>query len=288
VKYAFIQEHRQEFSIMAQCRVFNVAPSGYHRWVKTADKRAERQARVKQVDDRINAVFWEHKQRSGARRLYRHFAANDCPYSRRTITKSLKKQGLRPKAVKKFKATTNSKHSLPVAPNLLNRAFAADRPNQKWCGDITYIWTGEGWLYLAVLIDLYSRRVVGWSMSKRMTADLVCNALRMALWHRGMPTGVMVHSDRGSQYCSKAYQKLIAGNKLVCSMSRKGNCWDNAPAESFFHSLKVELIYGELFATREEAMKAIFEYIEVDYNRKRMHSYNDYLSPADFELKFAS
>ena len=169
---------------------------------------------------------------------------------------------MRAKVAKKFKATTNSRHNLPVAPNLLQQDFTADRPNQKYVGDITYLWTEEGWLYLAVVIDLYSRLVVGWAMSERMTAQLVCDALQMALWRRRMPTGVIVHSDRGSQYCSGAYQQLIRE-----------------------HWLKVEAIHGERFATRQELRQTVFEYIEADYNRTRRHSANGFISPEAFEAQ---
>jgi putative transposase len=190
---------------------------------------------------------------------------------------------LRAKAAKKFKVTAHSRQNLPVAPNLLQQDFTTTGPNQKYSGDITYLWTEEGWLYLAVVIDLYSRLVVGWAMSERMTAQLVCDALQMALWRRRMPTGVIVHSDRGSQYCSGAYQQLIRAHELLCSMSAKGNCYDNACAESFFHSLKVEAIHGERFVTREEVRQTVFEYIEVDYNRNRRHSANGFISPEAFE-----
>jgi transposase InsO family protein len=163
--------------------------------------------------------------------------------------------------------------------------FTATGPNQKYVSDITYLWTDEGWLYLATVIDLYSRLVVGWAMSERMTAQLVCDALKMALWRRGMSRGVIVHSDRGSQYCSAAYQALIRKHGLLCSMSAKGNCYDNACAESFFHTLKVEAIHGGRFATREEMRQTVFEYIEVDYNRTRRHSANGYISPMAFEAQ---
>ena len=195
----------------------------------------------------------------------------------------MRRQNLRARAARKYKATTNSKHDLPVAPNLLAQNFNAEAPNQKWVSDITYLWTDEGWLYLAVIIDLFSRLVVGWAMSERMTAELVCEALQMALWRREMPKGVMLHSDRGSQYCSGAYQNLMTKYQLVCSMSGKGNCYDNACAESFFHSLKVEAIHGERFATREEVRHTVFEYMEVDYNRTRRHSATGYISPMAFE-----
>nr|ABA55952.1 IS3 transposase [Vibrio sp. DAT722] len=200
----------------------------------------------------------------------------------------MKRQSLVAKAARKFKCTTDSKHKLPVAPNLLEQDFNAIAPNQKWAGDITYLATSEGWMYLAVVIDLYSRQVVGWSMNTRMTATLVCDALSMALFRRGMPEGVIIHSDRGSQYCSKDYRDLIAAHNLKQSMSRKGNCWDNACVESFFHSMKVEAVQYEPIMTREEMRQALFEYIEVDYNRTRRHSALGYLSPVNFEKQYVA
>lgn len=184
--------------------------------------------------------------------------------------------------------TTDSNHNDPVADDLLKRDFSADKPNQKWVTDITYIQTREGWLYLATMIDLFSRMVVGWSMSETMEAELVCNALSMALGRRGHPTNVIVHSDRGSQYASGKFRKLLSKYSLTQSMSRKGNCWDNACAESFFHSLKVELLYGEPLMNRENTKKALFEYIEIDYNRDRRHSANKFVSPVKFEATFVS
>lgn len=183
-----------------------------------------------------------------------------------------------------WQATTNSHHSLPVAPNLLQQDFSAERPNQKWVSDITYLATDEGWLYLAVVLDLYSRKVVGWSMSERMTATLVCDALSMAIFRRHRPRNVIVHSDRGSQYCSREHQQLLNKHGLICSMSKKGDCFDNAAMESWNHSLKVEAIHGERFVTREQAKAQVFDYIEVYYNRQRLHSTLGYLSPAEFEL----
>jgi transposase InsO family protein len=209
----------------------------------------------------------------------------ELPVNRKTVAASLRRQGLRAKAARKFKATTNSRHSLPVAPNLLQQNFTATAPNQKWVGDITYLSTGEGWLYLAVVIDLYSRRVIGWAMSERMTAALVCDALQMALWRRKHPSGAIVHSDRGSQYCSADYQRLLSEHDLTCSMSAKGNCYDNACAETFFHSLKVEAIHGEHFPTRESMRHQVFEYIELDYNRQRRHSAIGFMSPEAFESR---
>ncbi len=195
----------------------------------------------------------------------------------------MKRQGLVAKAARKFKCTTDSKHRLPVAPNLLEQDFNATALNPKWVGDNTYLATSEGWIYLAVVIDLYSRQVVGWSMSNRMTATLVCDALSMALFRRGMPEEVTIHSDRGRQYCSKNYRDLIAAHNLKQSMRRKGNCWDNACVESFFHSMKVKTAQYEPIMTREKMCQALFEYIEVDYNRTRKHSALWYLSPVNFE-----
>ena len=204
---------------------------------------------------------------------------------RHRVARITRDNGWRAKAARKYKATTNSKHSLPVAPNLLEQDFSAGRPDQKWVSDITYIWTDEGWLYLAVVLELYSRRVIGWAIAERMTATLVRDSLIMALWHRKMPTGVIVHSDRGSQYCSAAYQKLFHKNKLICSMSKKGDCYDNAAMESWNHSFKVEAVHGERFKTRSEAKYQVFEYIEVYYNRKRLHSKLGYLAQKLLKLK---
>ena len=201
-------------------------------------------------DQRVTGAYHQRKRRSGASGLALDLRDDGMPINRKTVAASLQRQGLRAKAARKYKATTNSRHSLPVAPNLLEQNFTASAFNQKWVGDITFLATSEGWLYLAVLFDLHSRKVVGWAMSERMMADLVCDALQMSLWKRKMPKGVIVHSDRGSQYCSTLYQSLLTRHELKCSMSAKGNCYYNACAESFFHSLKVEAIHGEQFETR--------------------------------------
>ena len=191
------------------------------------------------------------------------------------------------KAARKFKATTYSRHRLPVQPNHLQQDFHADQPNRKWVGDITYIATHEGWLYLAVVIDLFSRQVIGWSMDKRMTSKLVCDALLMALFKRQFPKQVIFHSDRGSQYCSSDYQTLMNNNQVISSMSAKGHCYDNAVAESFFHSLKVEAIHGQALMDRKTLKQLVFEYIEIDYNQLRLHSANDDLPPVEFEQLYA-
>ena len=240
---------------------------------------------TKPLDDKVNKAFVDSKERDGARRIQEELAESGDKHDIKTIAASMKRQNLVAKAARKFKYTTDSKHNLPIAPNLLAQNFKATAPNQKWAGDITYIATSEGWLYLAVVIDLYSRQVVGWSMSTRMTSTLVCDALSMALFRRGFPKNVIVHSDRGSQYCSKDYRALLESHDLIQSMSRKGNCWNNACVESFFHSLKVEAIQYEPIMSRSEMRQAIFEYIEVDYNRTRRHSALGYLSPVNFEKK---
>lgn len=206
---------------------------------------------------------------------------------RKAVANIMRENGWVPKVVKKYKATTNSNHKLPVAENLLNREFQADKPNQKWVSDITYIPTDEGWLYLAGILDLYAREPVGWAMGKRMTKDLVIQALKQAKGRRDNPKGVLIHSDRGSQYCSHDYQKELEKDGFICSMSRKGNCWDNAPMESFWGKLKQEWLNDKRFCTRDEARKAAFWYIEVYYKNYRLHESNGYLTPKDFLLPVA-
>ena len=271
-----MKAHEGEFAVRLMCRVLSVSPSGYYDWRhRSASRRALRRA---ELDAQVKDAFEARKGRAGALRLSRHIQRG-----RRQVAMSLRRQGLRAKAARKYKATTDSNHGLPVAENLLKQNFTAERPNQVWVGDITFIGTDEGWLYLAVVMDLYSRRVVGWSMGERMPAALVCAALRMALFNRRMPRGVIVHTDRGSQYCSHEHRDLLAEHGLIASMSAKGNCYDNAAMESWNHSLKVEAIHSERFTTREQACAHVFEYIEVDYNRNRLHSTLGYLSPVQFE-----
>jgi len=280
-----MDNHIREFRITAMCRVFSVSRSGFYAWRKRQTCPGPRRLWRATLDRQVAAAFAARKGRCGSPTLTCDLRDQGLPYDRKTVAASQRRQQLRARAARKFKATTNSNHNLPVAANLLRQDFTAKAPNRKWVGDITYLWTEEGWLYLAVVIDLYSRLVVGWAIAERMTADLVCNALTMALWRRRIPKGVIVHSDRGSQYCSKDYQSLLEKHELICSMSGKGNCWDNAVAESFFHTLKVELVHGERFLTRAHMRQMVFEYIEVDYNRSRRHSANGYISPAAFEAQ---
>jgi putative transposase len=277
-----IRSHEAQFSLRLMCRVMRVSPSGYYDWrEREPSMRAQRRT---QLDVTVAHAFAAEKGRAGAPRLQRRLKTQGHRAGRHQVAQSLRRQGLRAKGARKYKATTNSNHNLPVATNLLQQDFNAERPNQKWVSDITYIATEEGWLYLAVVVDLYSRIVVGWSMSERMTATLVCDALKMAIFHRHQPPGVIVHSDRGSQYCSREYQQLLNEYRLICSMSKKGDCYDNAAMESWNHSLKVEAIHGERFVTREQAKDQVFDYIEVYYNRQRLHSTLGYVSPIEFEL----
>ena len=275
-----MKSHNADFSIAAMARALSVSRSGYHSW-KKQQGRPEKDALLK-VE--VEAIFNQSRQTYGYRRITKALENNGYTVNEKKVRRIMKERNLRPKAHRKFKATTQSKHSLPVAENLMDRDFSASAPNQKWSQDITYIWTKEGWLYLAVVIDLFSRMVVGWAMAERMGQELVINALTMSIWRRKKPRGVMVHSDRGSQYCSLDFQKLLFEYAMVCSMSRKAECWDNAPTESFFHSLKVEWIYGEkVFETRKEATEKIFDYIEGWYNTQRLHSTNGQVSPAEYE-----
>lgn len=275
-------EQAGQFGVQMMCRVMCVSASGYYDWYQRGPS-AQAQARA-QLDAEVKQAFEAQKSRAGAPRLTRQLKSQGGRAGRNQVAASLRRQGLRARAARKFKATTNSNHGLPVAANLLQQDFTAARRDEKWVSDITYVWTEEGWLYLAIVLDLYSRRVIGWSISERMTVRLTCDALRMALMQRGHPRGVIVHSDRGSQYCAQEYRALLSQGGLHCSMSARGDCYDNAAMESWNHSLKVEAVHGERFATRAQAKKHLFDYIEVYYNRSRLHSTLGYLSPSQFEL----
>ena len=268
------------------CRVMSVSRSGFYDWLTRPASRRLQEERALKAD--IKAIHDKSRQVYGERRIKSTLADQGKRVSRRRISRLMKEEGIRCKSKRKFKATTNSSHNKPVADNVLKREFRRNKPDKAYVGDITYISTREGWLYLSVFIDLHSRAVVGWSMGSRMTATLVTDSLEMAVLNRKPEPGLLVHSDRGSQYVSECYQQKLKANRFVCSMSRKGNCWDNAVAESFFHTLKTELIHHEDFQTREEAQQAIFEYIEVFYNRQRKHSSNGYQAPLSYELELAT
>lgn len=277
MKYAFIQSHRADFPIRLSCEVLGVSTSGYYDWVKHVPGKQALSNHA--LDVRIKALYEVNHQRCGSPRMTRLLKAQGECCSENRVARRMKAMGLQAVAKRKFKVTTDSTHAKPVYDNVLNRDFSTIAINQKWCGDISYVHTQQGWLYLAVVIDLHSRAVIGWAMAKRMKTALVCDALMMALIQQGFPKGVIVHSDRGSQYCSKRYQKIITRYQLIGSMSRKGNCWDNAIAESFFHTLKVELIHQQVYNTRTMARQCIFQYIESYYNRNRLHSSIGFKTP---------
>lgn len=261
--------------------MLQVSTTAYYEWCKRPKSSLEKENEA--LTESIKEIFEGQQNGCGTRTIKKALSREGERVSRRRIGRLMGEAELACKTKKKFKATTDSKHDKPIAPNILNREFTAEKPNQKWVGDITYIWTAEGWLYLATVIDLFSRKVVGWSMNKRMSADLVNQALLAAIWARKPPKGLLWHTDRGSQYASNSHRKLLKEHGIIQSMSRKGNCWDNAVAESFFHTLKTGLINHKQYQTREEAEQEIFEYIEEFYNRKRLHSTNDYWSPVDYE-----
>lgn len=283
MKYAWIEEqHKQnDFDVSLMCEALGVNRSGYYAYKNTPVSMLETED--KHLIALVIKSFNESNQTYGTARIQKDLQDWGEKVSRRRIGRLMKQAGLVCKTVKKFKATTNSKHNETISPNLLNRNFKVDAPNQVWVGDITYIWTDMGWLYLATVMDLFSRKVVGWSMANRMKTSLVNDAMLMAIWQRKPPKGLIWHTDRGSQYASKAHRALLDTHHIQQSMSRKGDCWDNAVAESFFHTLKTELVFHEHYKTREQAHASIFGYIEVFYNRKRRHSANNLMSPANFE-----
>lgn len=268
---------------MVMCRVLHVSRSGYYSWKGRPQSRQSQRRKSLEADIR-EIHHTKHKQNFGSPRVHKELQKRDVPCSENMVAKVMQEAGIQAKTTKKFKVTTDSNHNYPVAENLLNREFdRATRPNQLWATDITYVWTQQGWLYVACILDLFSRKVVGWSMSSRMTRDLVQGALSMALLQRSPEGELLHHSDRGSQYCSQDYQQMLRTSGIRCSMSRKGDCWDNAVMESFFATLKKELIHQERYATRAAAKRSIFEYIEMFYNRERLHSSLGYISPAEFE-----
>lgn len=280
MKYAWMKQ-QTEFRIQALCRVFRVSRSGYYEWLKRPP--SSHRLKENELRPKIRAAFQKGRKNYGTRQMKNELKKQDTFVSRRRIGRLMKEENLYCQTKRKFKMTTDSKHDKPIAPNLLAREFTVDQPNTAYVGDITYIPTREGWLYLAVVIDLFSRAVVGWSMASRMKAELVNDALTMALWNRKPAHSLIFHSDRGSQYASESFGKILTSHGVLASMSRKGNCWDNAVAESFFHTLKIELVHHRDFTTRAEARAEIFEYIEVFYNRQRLHSSNGYEAPLVFE-----
>ena len=283
MKYSFITQHKNTFPIRLMCQVLGVSRNGYYSFHSSKAREAD--------PEHLEMLEWikdiaESSQYSyGSRRMKRALNVLGYPVSRQKTRKLMKEAGVQVRHRKKYKVTTNSKHQQPVFDNLVAREFDVDEKDTVYAGDITYIWTQEGWLYLAVILDLYSRKVVGWSMSSRMNSQMVCDALTMAIWNRKPSRGLICHSDRGSQYASKKYRKLLEANGFLGSMSRKGDCWDNSVVESFFGSLKQERVHWENYQTRYEAQQDILDYIVMFYNSTRLHSTLDYCSPADYERK---
>lgn len=272
-----IRENNSRFSVSKMCHAMNVSRSGYYAYIGRPE--SARSKRQRELTAEIEKIHKGSFGIYGSPNITIELNRAGISISRGTVARLMRKNGIQSKIRKKYKATTNSNHNLPVAENILNREFTADKRNQKWVSDITYIWTDEGWLYLAAILDLCDEAIVGWSMDSRMTKELVINALTESCIRRNPEPGGLLHSDRGSQYCSEEYQKEIARRGFVCSMSRKGNCWDNAPMESFWGKLKMEWLNGRKFKTRAEAKKAVFEYIELFYNRVRLHSKIGYVPP---------
>jgi len=282
MRYEFIDEERGRYRVSRLCRVLGVSRSGYYAWRTRPVSRREREDRRLAIE--LRSAFRASRQTYGSVRLQRALALQDVACGRARVRRLMRLQGLVPKKVRRFRRTTRAVESHAKAGNLLDRQFTVQTPDAVWAGDITFLWTDEGWLYLAVLLDLFSRRVVGWSVGDRIDQELTRSALWRALTERQAGAGLLHHSDRGSQYTAEAYQELLRSRGLVVSMSRKGDCWDNAVVESFFATLKTEL--GDRFSSREAARLALADYIEVFYNRQRLHTSLGYRSPAEVEARF--
>jgi putative transposase len=281
VRYGFIEAHRGRWPVRLMCRVLGVPAGGFYGWRgRPASPRAQRRETLVAA---IKAVHGDVKARYGSPRIHAELAARGEACCVNTVAGLMREHGIAAKTKRKFRCTTDSNHDRPVAENVVDRQFEPEAADEVWTADITYIPTREGWLYLAAVEDLYSRKIVGWSMGERIDSRLAADALEMAVARRLPGAGLVAHSDRGSQYASEHYRRLLAGHGIVCSMSRRANCWDNAPMESFFASLKKELVHDEDYATRQEARASLFEYIEVFYNRVRRHSSLGYKSPVEYE-----
>jgi transposase InsO family protein len=281
VRFQFIEDHRDELPVTRMCKALNVSPSGYYAW-RDRPVSAREMANNELVKE-IEAVYHDSYETYGSPRVYQELKARGVACSENRVARLMRLRGLQAKQVRCYKTTTKRNKKHPVAPNVLKRDFHADRPDHKWLTDITYIPTQEGWLYLAVILDLYSRGIVGWAMSERMTAALTISALKMAIRERRPGAGLIHHSDQGSQYTDGDYQALLSAHDIQASMNGVGTWYDNAPMESFFGTLKSELVHHRVYRTRDEARPDLFFYIEAFYNRRRRHSSLDYLSPEAYE-----
>jgi len=280
MRFAFIAKHRGVWPVSWLCGALGVSRSGFHAWlVRAPSARARSDI---EVGRKVRASFTLSDRTYGARRVWHDVLADGVDCGLHRIERLMRQQGLRARPRRRGVPKDHGEKSV-VAANVLDRQFVADAPNQKWVADFTYIWTAEGWLYVAAVIELFSRRVVGWSMSATMTAQLVADAMMMAIWRRGKPDALLHHSDQGSQYTGEQFQRLMQDNGVTCSMSRSGNCWDNAAMESFFSSLKTERVRKKVYRSRDQARADVFDYIERFYNPTRRHSTLGYLSPIDFE-----
>ena len=281
MRFAFIAREKAYYPVALMCRVLKVSRAGYYAWSKRpASQHLQEDQRL---GLEVAAIYRQTRGRYGSPRVHAELRERGRRTGRKRVARLMQTAGLRAREHRRFRCTTDSRHGMTIRQNLLDRRFTMPTLNRGWVTDITYVWTLEGWLYLAVILDLFSRRVVGWSLSERLERSVALDALKMALRDRQPPQGLLHHSDRGSQYASHEYQQLLAVHGIQSSMSRKGNCWDNAVAESFFATLKVELVHRSRWSTRTQARNELFEYIELFYNRQRRHSALGYLSPNEFE-----
>jgi putative transposase len=288
VKYAFIRQHRQRWPIRVQCRVLGVSVAGYHEhWLRSRSANSRRHLSEEALLVQIRAIYAESRGAYGWPRIWRELKQRGIRVGKQRVQQLMQQHGIRARGKRRFRVTTQSRPGLPVAENLLNRQFTVTAPNQVWAGDITYIDTNEGWLYLAVVLDLFSRQAIGWALAGDMRQELVIDAFQMAWFRRGLTpkAGLLFHSDRGSQYAGEEFQKLLRQYQVKPSMSRKGNCWDNACSETLFGSLKVERLHGQRFATRQQAKDEVLDWLHW-YNRKRLHSTLNYLSPMEYEREW--
>jgi transposase InsO family protein len=281
MRYDFVERHRGRWPVRLMCPVLAVSPGGYYDW--RGRPKSDRSRKCEALVVAIEAVHSEAKARYGSPRVHAELVARGVACCVNTVARLMHEHGIAAKTKRKFRCTTDSNHDRPTAENVVDRQFRPEAADRTWTADITYVATGEGWLYLAAVEDLYSKRIVGWSMGERIDSRLVVDALEMAVARRLPGEGSTAHSDRGSRYASEHYRGALARHGITCSMSRRANCWDNAPMESSFASLKKESVHGEVFGTRAEARTELFEYIEVFYNRLRRHSSLGYLSPAEYE-----